>query len=253
MNKYISFLVLFFLLFGCKKDEPTVTDPCDVLVDGVYPYPRELPDTNMTPEEKREFWNVPEDVLPCLETDGLVETCLNHKHIGFMLMAGCCGLQSGYDLIKGWCRGFSELEKRPDALDALIAKYKSIDTVHYDTALNPLFYGGYKFYTYNMEAILAQEVFLKNATKTQKIELLTELLAKQDFRGDKQGEYGIEGPSYVMARLMYYDNYGPLVDEYNQNSWLRSLIIYGSLLDDIETRLTIYLFAKDYLVLLKNE
>lgn len=239
MKKYTSILLLFFLLFACTKDKPAVTDPCDVLVDGVY-----------------QDCNIPEEVFPCLETDGLLESCFNFSFIsGYMLMAGCCGLQDGYDLVRRVCNGFVELEKRPDALDVLIAKYKSIDTVHYDTTLNPLFYGEYNFnfYTYNLEAILAQEVFLKNASKTQKIELLTELIIKQDFRENREVFYFIEGPAYVMARLMYYDNYGPLVDEYNQNSWLRSLIIYGSPFEDFKTRLTIISLANDYLNLLKTE
>jgi len=234
MKKYTSVLLLFFLLFACKKDKPT--DPCDVLVDGVY-----------------QDCNIPEEVLPCLETDGLLESCFNFSFIsGYMLMAGCNGLQDGYDLVRRACNGFVELEKRPDAMDVLIAKYKSIDTIHYDINLNPLGYGGYNFYTYNLEAILAQEVFLKNATKTQKIELLSELIIKQDFREKREVFYFIEGPAYVMARLLYYDNYEPLIQEYNQNSLLRRLIIYGVSFEDIETRLTIISLANDYLNLLKT-
>ena len=251
MNKHICFLALFFLLIGCKRNDLPI-DPCSKLVNGVYQYPQKLTDTTMTPEEKVEFWNVPENVLPCLKTDGLLETCLNYPFMSlYMLSAGCCGLQSGYELVKSNCRGFSELEKRPDALDVLIARYKSIDTVNYNTELNPLAYGGYNFYTYNLEAILAQQVFLKNALITQKIELLTELIVKQNYRENKEVFYFIEGPAYVMARIMYYDNYEPLIQEYNQNSVINGFVIYGYSFLDNDSKLTIISLANDYLNILK--
>ena len=251
MNKHICFLALFFLLIGCKRNDSPI-DPCSKLVNGVYQYPQKLTDTTMTPEEKVEFWSVPENVLPCLKTDGLLETCLNYPFMsGYMLMAGCCGLQSGYDLMKGCCRGIPELETRSGALDTIIVKYKSIDTINYNTSLNPLSYGGYKYFTYCLEVFLGQEVYLKNATTKQKIELLTDLFVKQNFRKGQPGDYYIEGPTFVMARIMYIDNYQPLVDLYNQDSIVKYFITDGSSIAGNEPKSTIISLANDYLNLLK--
>jgi len=127
MKKNILILLSVFLVFACQKDklpedDPPI-DPCSQLVDGVYQYPTEPPDSSLTSTQKREYWNIPEDVLPCLTTGNLLTSCLNCPGIAlFMLSAGCCGLQSGYILAKGWCRGITELENRPGALDTLIAR-----------------------------------------------------------------------------------------------------------------------------------
>ena len=115
-----------------------------------------------------------------MSTEVLVEAGTYNFPSLYMLMAGCCGLQSGYDLCRNKYAWFVELENREDALEYLIAKYESIDTINYDMDLLPIEWGGYKFYTYNLEVFLAQEAYLSDATDEQRLELLNELFIKQE-------------------------------------------------------------------------
>ena len=253
MNKKISIVISILLCFACQKDkiiedEPP-TDPCSKLVNGVYQYPSEPPE-NLTSAEEIEYWNIPENVLPCILTDGLLESCLRFHTIGsHMFLDGPDGIQGGYDSVRSICRGFPELEKWPDALSTLITQYKSIDTIHFDTlpSLNNLHdYGGYDFFTYILEVILGQEVFLKKATMRQKHELLSEIFEKQAFRDHRDTWYFFEGPAFVMARLMYIDNYQPFMDEYTNNAEIRRTVTSGSPTYP-DTKLIIISLAEDYM------
>ena len=258
MKKYILILSAVFLVFACKKDklsedDPPV-DPYSLLVNGVYQYPTKAPDSSLTSAQKREYWDIPEDVLPCLTTGNLLISCLNHPFIaGNILIHGCCGLQSGYELQKNWCRGMAEFETRPGALDTLIARYMSIDTINYETTSSPLTYGGYNFYTYCLEVFLAQEVYLSSADTAQKIDLLTDLFVKQNFRKEQRGWFYIEGPSFVMARIMYYDNYLLFIEKYNQNADINYFVLNGSPMNYYEGDIQLILLdATDYLNSLKT-
>jgi hypothetical protein len=236
LNKKIFIVITILLCFACQKDklpeDDNSTDPCSKVVNGVYQYPSEPPGNNLTNAEEIEYWNIPEAVLPCLLTDGLLESCLSFHSLGsHIFIDGNDGVQSSYDYVKSICRGFPELEKWPDALSTLIARYKSIDTIHFDTlpSLNNLHdYGGYDFFTYVLEVILGQEAFLKKATMRQKHELLSEIFVKQAFREHRDTWYFFEGPVFVMARMMYIDNYQPFMDEYVNNSEIRHTVTSGS-------------------------
>lgn len=248
-------LIAFFVLMvvGCNKPNQN-DDPCSQLVNGIYQYPTEPGPPDMTAEEGREYYNIPENVLPCLSTGGLLTSCLNHQYLApFMLMAGSDGLQSGYDLMKNLhCRGIKELETRSGALDTLMTRYILINTTDYNTTKSPLVYGSYKYYTYCLEVFLSQEVYLKNISTTKKIELLTDLFVKQNFRNGQPGVLGIEGPSFVMARLMYYSNYQPFLDIYNQDPNIRQIVTYGTQI--VENRkILIISNAQSYLNQLANK
>jgi len=253
MNNHILIAFFVLILIGCDKSNH-IDDPCSQLVNGIYQYPTEPGPPDMSAEQGREYYNIPENVLPCLTTRGLLTSCLNHPDLAlFMLMAGSGGLQSGYDLMKRlYCRGMTELVTRSGALDTLITRYKSINTTDYNTTKSPLIYGSYKYYTYCLEVFLAQEVYLNNINTTQKIELLTDLFVKQNFRNGQPGVLGIEGPSFVMARLMYYSNYQPFIDIYNQDPNIRQIVTYGTRIVE-NNKILIITNAQNYLNLLENK
>jgi hypothetical protein len=252
MNKHILIAFFVLILVGCNKANHS-DDPCNQLVDGIYQYPTEDPNPSLTSAQKIEYWNIPEDVLPCFMTDGLVETCLNYHNLGAILfLYGTNGIQDGYDLAKERCRGFLELENRTDAFDSLIKKYKSIDTINFITDTNPLEYGGYNFYTYSLEVIIGQEKILQNTTDKQEIELLTELFVKQDYRKKFRSYYSIEGTTFVMGRIMYFNNYLPLMNECKNNNIMNSFILKGNPIQRADIISAINSFANDYLALLKT-
>lgn len=252
MSKYFFIIAIVFCFFACQKDNPPI-DPCSKLVDGLYKYPTEPPDASLTSTQKIEYWNIPEDVLPCLKTDGLIETCMNYNNLGAILfLFGTNGIQDGYDLAKERCRGFLELENRTDAFDFLIEKYKSIDTINFIPNTNPLEYGGYNYYTYSLEVILGQEKILQNTTDNQEIELLKDLFIKQNYRNSLRSWYSIEGPVFVMARIMYFNDYLPLINECKNDNIMNSFIIEGIPIQREDIKSVIISFANDYLTLLKS-
>ena len=128
----------------------------------------------------------------------------------------------------------------------------SINTTDYNTTKYPTDYGSYKYYTYCLEVFLAQQVYLNNISTAKKIELLTDLFVKQNFRNGQPGILGIEGPSFVMARLMYYSNYQPFVNIYNQDPNIRQIVTYGTRIVE-NNKILIITNAQNYLNLLENK
>jgi hypothetical protein len=99
MKTLVPVILVFYFMGSCTQSK--IYDPCSRVVNGVYQYPTTKPPSNLTAAEKREYGNIPEEVLSCLNTGGLLTSCLNHPNLAlFMLGAGTDGLQSGYDLMK---------------------------------------------------------------------------------------------------------------------------------------------------------
>ncbi len=156
--KNISLLLLIVIVSGCEKGEMPNKDkdPCSVLVDGVYQYPTENPNSTLTQEEIIEYWNIPEEVLGCITTEGLIKSC--YKTIYGIAIDAANGYQPGYGLVKAGCRGFDELEKRLDAPKELISFFKSTELLH-----------TIDYNLYAIEIATAQDSVLKKFTKEQKL------------------------------------------------------------------------------------
>lgn len=245
---YKTLLSLVFplsLIISCDNESPEPEpepEPCEIYATGIYneTFPGEVPE---------KYW-------PCMDTKDLVDAGSYNFNSGYQLMAGCCGLQSGYDLCKSNYSWYEELESRDDAFQYLLAKYISIDTVNYDLSLDPLHRPGYKFYTYNLEVLLAQKVYLEDATREQKIALIYELIKKQEVRDAGHTWGPNEGTTFVMARIMYYSSYNPFLEEMNQNTLIENLVDLGDLYrftdPGYEAQLKIFSLIDDYLEELKT-
>ena len=244
MKNIMLYLAMLIILLSCNKNptEPVPElKPCELFATGIY-------NDTLAGKVPTKFW-------PCMGTGDLVDAASYHFPSLYMFMAGCCGLQSGYDLCRKKYSWYVELEGRTDALEHLIAKYKSIDTVHYDLKLYPMDFGGFKWYTYNLEVFMAQEVYLKNATDKQRLALLNELFVKQSIRKGQPGDFGVEGPTLVMARMMFYYNYKPFLDIANQNPQIQYLIELGDLRmntsEGIQAQLVIFSMTYNFIDELK--
>ncbi|MFZ2338535.1 MAG: hypothetical protein WAW07_02295 [Bacteroidales bacterium] len=238
---YKTLLSLVFplsLIISCDNESPEPEpEPCEIYATGIYneTFPGEVPE---------KYW-------PCMDTKDLVDAGSYNFNSGYQLMAGCCGLQSGYDLCKSNYSWYEELESRDDAFQYLLAKYISIDTVNYDLSLDPLHRPGYKFYTYNLEVLLAQKVYLEDAKREQKIALINELIRKQEVRNAGYTWGPNEGTTFVMARTMYYSSYNPFLEEMDQNILIKNLVELGDLYRFTDTgheaQLKIFSLIDDYL------
>lgn len=242
----LSMMILFVLMACYNKTtvpepEPILT-PCELFASGIY-------NDTLPGKVPTKFW-------PCMQTKDLLDAISDHFPSLYMLMAGPSGLQSGYELCRKKYSWFIELEGRTDAFEYLIAKYASIDTVHYNLKLYPMDFGGFKWYTYNLEVFMAQEVYLKSATDKQRLALLNELFVKQSIRKGQQGDFLVEGPTFVMARMMYYYNYKPFMDIANQNHQIQYLIEFGDLRigsdEGKQAQLVIFSIAYNFIDELKN-
>ena len=241
MKRYLILMLFIISLLSCNKEPEPELEPCELYATGIY-------NDTIPGETPKKFW-------PCMNTEYLVEAGSYNFPALYMLMGGCCGLQSGYDLCRNKYSWFTELENREDALEYLIAKYASIDTVNYDMELLPIEWGGYKFYTYNLEVFLAQEAFLSGATDEQRLELLDELFEKQEVRKGEPGDYFVEGPTFTMGRVMYYNNYKPLIDSMEQNFEIKTLVELGSLSigseEDRQAQISVFDLANKFINELK--
>jgi hypothetical protein len=216
MKYCLPLFLVMIALFSCTEPEDAEPEmePCDYYASGHF--------QDTVPGK------IPELYWPCMTTKDLVDAVSYNFPSLYIQMAGCCGLQSGYDLVRRKY-GFPELESRQDALEYLIDKYVSIDTVHYRYDLLSIQHGGFKFYTYNLEVVLAQEVFLKDATMQQKLDLLNELQRKQAIRNGESGDYASEGPTFATSRVMFYDDYQPLLDSMQQNHIIKAIVELGTI------------------------
>lgn len=211
MKKIIIILTTIITVFGCSNEEnqPEEIDPCSLLVDGVYMYPTVPPDSTLTQEEIYEYWNIPEEVLGCLNTDGLIKSC--YKTIYGIAIDAANGYQAGYDLVKAGCRGFSELEQRSDAPGELISYFKSIEVPnHIDYNL------------YAIEIATSQEGILKKFTHEQKIELVNLSLNYHAQRRNifNKDPIRYDGMPVIMGRLLVNDEDVPFLHLLEQNNEL---------------------------------
>jgi len=211
MKKSISFLTIIVIVFGCNKVEipEEEQDPCNILVDGVYQYPTVKPDSTLTKEETKEYWNIPEEVMGCLTTEGLIKSC--YKTIYGIVIDASNGYQSGYKLLKNWCRGFDELEKRHDAPAALISYFKSIELPH-----------KIDYNLFGIEVATAQDSILKRFAKEQKIEMLNLAL---NIHKERRVIFPREvilwdGTIIFMGRLLAFDENEPFLQSLKRNDEL---------------------------------
>lgn len=244
MKKSLQILLLIITVTACKNaniPEKEIT-PCNILVNGVYQYPTKKPDTGLTQDEIKEYWDIPKDVLTCISTKGLILSCYNTY--AAILITASNGYQQGYSLVKYNCRGFGELEKREDFGSAFIEYYKSIELPH------TIDYG-----LFTLETAMAQENVLKQLTREQQIELLNLCLKYHIERRSifNHAEIHYEGTPIIMGRLMIVDEMQQFIQSAKRNDdisrFLEGLYTYKLSLASADT---IVNYAAIYLNKLKS-
>ncbi|ODS81784.1 MAG: hypothetical protein ABS46_10540 [Cytophagaceae bacterium SCN 52-12] len=243
VKNYIAAVLLASLLLGCDE-EPS---PCTRLVNGVYKYP-ELPNNhNFSHEQIHDYWDLPKDIWNCISTDGLIESCLTYPEIN-VIYAGSTP-QKGYNLVFSQFSGLGELERRADASDHLLVKYKSIDPLEVSSFKEELEQGQFVINLCNIEIILSQYIYLNKLTNKQKKALTTRArsvyLLKREA-GSYHGVFGLAFTAAILGRLMKLDNYSPFMEVYNpkQQNWSVVEQYWGT---TFETTETIYAISEDYL------
>lgn len=217
MNKKLWSLFLILLaLFGCQEN------PCDNLDNGVYNYPKDKA-KGKSFEEAIEIYKIPDVVLHCISTEGLIKSCINYPEMRMIWTRNT--LQLGFDYIEGICNGYDELWQRENKFETLLKMYKQLNMDRGNWTSYTELENGIYLNNINMhEIILAQNEILLNLTSVQKLELFQLAFDNQVLKIELKEYYatvGMETSLAILSRIMYNDLYQPFLEEFNSNEILR--------------------------------
>ncbi len=238
----IGIVLLAFLLLCCERESP-----CSRLVNGVYHYPTLPDDHHYSQEQIHEYLDIPRDIRTCISTDGLIESCLTYPEIR-LIYAGSSP-QTGYNLVFSMYSGLSELERRPDASDQLLAKYESLNPLNVTSFDEEIEQGRYAFSLNNIEILISQYTYLEKLAVQQKKALVSRARAVYLLKKEKDYYYGVFGLAFttaVLSRLMKLDRYPPFMEIYDP-SQLNWDVVEHYWSTNFETTEKIYALSESYL------
>jgi hypothetical protein len=240
-------VICFSFILGCKKDK------CEDTIDQAYVYPVEKA-IGKSYEERIKIFKIPETILHCLSTEALAKSCLDYPGIGFVWAYN--GLQKGFDQLNTNCNGFDELWERGDKFHALYSLYqqKNVDRGDWDSHTD-LENGLYLFDIVYVELVISQYEVLQNLSLSEKTKLFQLVLDNQKKKVDLikyYGPVGMQTSIAILGRIMYLDNYEPLVQEYNSNEMV-FLSVSELLMRNYNVVNTIMSLSEDYLKNLKSK
>lgn len=244
-KKLWSFFLVLLALFSCFKN------PCGDLDDGGYNYPVDKA-KGKSLEEAIEIYKIPNQLLHCISTEGLVKSCIAYPEIRMVWTHS--HLQGGFDRVETMCNGFEELWVRQDKFDALFRLYSQLNIDRRWDDFTDLENGRFMMNIIYHELILAQNEILLDLTPKQKLDLFQLAFDNQVSKIELKeyyGTVGMETSLAILSRIMYNDQYQPFLEEYNINEILRKHVDYTKLLDEdlINKIMTI---ANAYLETYKN-
>jgi hypothetical protein len=243
-SRLIIILFLFVIFYSCEKD------PCKDLRDGVYVYPEDKA-KGKSMEETIEIFKIPDPILTCITTEGLVKTCLAYPE--FRIIWAYSSLQFGFDIVESYCNGFGELWLRTDVCGILIKEYEQLDPAGINEEWSDLEIGRFMINILHYEVIIAQNEILLQLSDSEKIELFEEAINKNLAKLDLIDQYGIVGMQSslaILSRIMFNDNYTPFISELH-NEQLQLHIEIIDLRDSELINLILY-HAENYLSILKK-
>ena len=231
---------------GCRKKE------CEEVINEPYVYPVEAA-KGKTFEEHIAMYKIPEQTLHCLSTSALLESCLDYPEMRMIWTRS--ELQNGFDDVRKMCNGFDELFGRNDRFQKIYSFYQQKNFTRDWNSFSDLENGRYMDDIVRVELIISQYEILNGLSVTDKIELLQLALDNQKKKSELIQYWGIVGMQTtcaILSRIMYLDNYQPLVEEYNNNDYMLILIAYVLILDsDVIDK--VMGLSEDYLKILKNQ
>lgn len=199
-------------------------DPCDILQNGIYYSPALPDDHNMTSEEIYSYLDIPEKIIGCISTEGLIESILNYKYIS-LIMAGTYP-QTGYEMLKSKYRGIEELESRVDNGEKCLLKYQTINPNGFDKSWSNTEIGRYLLNIYYIEVISGQYIILQNMSEIELEAMFNRCVDVCELKAletDYHGTPGLVFSAAIMCRIMLILEFDPFINLYNSNQFIRSL------------------------------
>lgn len=189
--------------------------PCEGLDGGAYVYPNA---NGKSLEETFQLYKIPEPVLQCMPTDGLIQSCIEYPEMRMVWTRN--SLQQGFDYIEDKCNGFEELWRREDKFQTLADLYSMLDFERDWTKYSALENGSYEMNIIYHELILAQNDILQDLTANQKLELFELVLNKLKIKVVKYEEFGglgMAGSIAILSKIMLNEQYPPFIEKYEDD------------------------------------
>lgn len=258
INKLIIILFLVFPLFfsRCEKEKP---DPCSILVDGVFVYPNYPEDgwkSDNIWEEQRKYFAIPDDVLSCISTEGLIQSILNHPNYKVLLFVHNTW-QEGFDRVYKECNGLPELAQRNDAPSLLISRYQEMNPLNLINYSDTFESAEFRFEFWYLEIIMAQPFIYTRLSGDEKSFFFGMILDAYEKKLEIDPIYGVSWGELnlgILARIMDHDKYHLFIDEYESCSLLEYFIqtLFLAYNNDCIPHEIIYFHSKEYLKTLKK-
>jgi hypothetical protein len=169
----------------------------------IKPETKEWKDCN-SPEEIYKALMVPEKVLKNMDTESLIQICLDYPAPTIFYIFNTP--QQGFDGFYKQFNGIQELMSRKDAATFLLKKYTNMSLDGFNS-LWPLERQG-KFVDkfYYIELFLSQSVIMQSLSKSERKLLMEESLKKYDLKNSREDLFGGHNRSatiWVMARILF--------------------------------------------------
>ena len=204
MKKVILFLMFFFITFIINAQNKAG----DIIV---WDYPikpgSEGWNQCVSTEEIYEKMNIPDIILKELDTESLVQICLDYpaKSVFFVTNTP----QQGFDGYFAQFNGIRELMSRKDVGHFLLKKYSRLSLADF----NPLWtlekQGDFTFQFYYLELFLVQSQSLQSLDVSERKLLLKESIQKFDLkksRSDLFGGSSLVMTTWILAKTLHAEN-----------------------------------------------
>lgn len=152
--------------------------------------------------------NIPEHILKELDTESLIQICLDYPALTAVLLVFNTP-QQGFEKFFAQFNGIRELMSRKDVGHCLLKKYGSMSLKDFNPLWSLEKQGDFSFRFYYMELFLVQPQSLHSLDVSEHKLLLRESLQKfylKASRGDLFGGSSLVTSTWILARTLQIDN-----------------------------------------------
>ena len=171
----------------------------------------------LTPLERIDALQVPEEILEKITTEKLVELVITFP--SFIIFTAWDSPQRGFEVLTERYNIFEPLLLSKDAGKYLVAAYKDAGMTGFRTL--PYSNGGWTNQLDYLELLLAQKEILQSLTPEEKLELLSELRQKFFEKADNKSFASLPGVAptiRIMATILYMEEYYEFVATSNRQT-----------------------------------
>ena len=160
-----------------------------------------------SPDEINEKLNIPENILKDLDTESLVQICLDYPALSVFFLTDAP--QQGFDVFFSKFNGIRELMSREDVGHFLLQKYSRMSMADFNFLWSLEKQGDFVFRFYHAEIFLAQPQSIQSLDDSDRSLLLKESIRKYELkesRDDLFGGISRSTTTWVLAKSLHAEN-----------------------------------------------